>query len=361
MAEVTGFTAARMLAMEDATVINAELAGASGYELILKTKDGTEINVGDVRGATGPVGPAVTALDDVGNVNAPTPANGDKLGYDLAAGEWVAAPKDYISTEQYNEVDDKVIIVNRLNNPDASLANGSGILQLGPSDDSNMVFDGNEIMVRDGSGGSEKFYVQPDGGDFQVGGPAAPPDLDLIVKFVSNANTTFSIVADADDVDESHTVTLHMEQDGGSVWGDLIIDETNTFRFVTPSKKGGPFLSWKESPLGLTASGISGVTLTDFVAYRAGNFGWLRAVINISNDINSPATGDVANTHVLTARNEMVGSGPSGQSLGHAGGGPLFSIYYNASSGHIYLTATVPNTNIGNRSISFSGFVLVDL
>lgn len=54
MAEVTGFTAARMLAMEDATIIDARL---DGYNLILITKDTTEIDVGDVRGPIGPVGP----------------------------------------------------------------------------------------------------------------------------------------------------------------------------------------------------------------------------------------------------------------------------------------------------------------
>lgn len=54
MAEVTGFTADRMLSMENATIIDARL---DNYNLILITKDLTEINVGDVRGPTGPTGP----------------------------------------------------------------------------------------------------------------------------------------------------------------------------------------------------------------------------------------------------------------------------------------------------------------
>jgi microcystin-dependent protein len=51
---VTGFTAERMLAMEDATVISGAVVGD---DLILTTKDGTEIDAGNVRGPQGDVGP----------------------------------------------------------------------------------------------------------------------------------------------------------------------------------------------------------------------------------------------------------------------------------------------------------------
>ena len=53
MATVTGFTAARMLAMENATVINGSI---SGDNLTLITRGGTHINAGDVRGPVGPPG-----------------------------------------------------------------------------------------------------------------------------------------------------------------------------------------------------------------------------------------------------------------------------------------------------------------
>lgn len=85
MAEVTGFTAERMLAMEDATIIDARL---DGYDLVLITKDGTEINVGDVRGPIGPVGPAVAQLSDVGDVASDVPSDGDALVFDSGTGEW---------------------------------------------------------------------------------------------------------------------------------------------------------------------------------------------------------------------------------------------------------------------------------
>lgn len=51
---VTGFTAARMLEMEDATVVSGHIEGDN---LILVTKDGTEVDAGDVRGIQGIPGP----------------------------------------------------------------------------------------------------------------------------------------------------------------------------------------------------------------------------------------------------------------------------------------------------------------
>lgn len=53
MTTVTSFTAARMLEIENETIVNAEL---DGDDLILITREGTEINVGSVRGATGATG-----------------------------------------------------------------------------------------------------------------------------------------------------------------------------------------------------------------------------------------------------------------------------------------------------------------
>jgi len=54
MATVTGFTAARMLEIENATVVDGNIVGDN---LILVTKDNTEINAGNVRGPQGIQGP----------------------------------------------------------------------------------------------------------------------------------------------------------------------------------------------------------------------------------------------------------------------------------------------------------------
>jgi hypothetical protein len=54
MTTVTGLTAARMLEIEGASVIDGDI---DGDNLILTRHDGTQINAGDVRGPVGPVGP----------------------------------------------------------------------------------------------------------------------------------------------------------------------------------------------------------------------------------------------------------------------------------------------------------------
>jgi hypothetical protein len=69
MATVTGFTAERMLEMENATIIDGHI---SGSDLILVTKEGTFINAGNVRGPQGiqgPVGPLTQADADTRYVN----------------------------------------------------------------------------------------------------------------------------------------------------------------------------------------------------------------------------------------------------------------------------------------------------
>lgn len=53
MATVTSFTAERMLEIENETIVNATL---DGDDLVLITREGTEINVGSVRGTTGATG-----------------------------------------------------------------------------------------------------------------------------------------------------------------------------------------------------------------------------------------------------------------------------------------------------------------
>jgi hypothetical protein len=71
MAKVTGFTADRMLVIENETVVDGEVQGDN---LILTTREGTPINAGNVRGPIGPTGPAggVSAVNDqTGPVYAP--------------------------------------------------------------------------------------------------------------------------------------------------------------------------------------------------------------------------------------------------------------------------------------------------
>ena len=74
MATVTGFTAERMLQIENTTVVDGDVVGDN---LILLQRDGTQINAGNVRGPQGIQGPpgtpgAVSAVNDQdGTVYAP--------------------------------------------------------------------------------------------------------------------------------------------------------------------------------------------------------------------------------------------------------------------------------------------------
>lgn len=75
MAQVTAFTAEKTMQLLGETFIGARL---SGYNLILMRKDGSEVNVGNVRGQTGPTGPAggATSADITAAVNAAKNATG---------------------------------------------------------------------------------------------------------------------------------------------------------------------------------------------------------------------------------------------------------------------------------------------
>lgn len=62
MTTITGLTAARMLQIEAASIVDGDVVGD---DLILTRHDGTTIDAGSVRGAPGPVGPAGLSLADI--------------------------------------------------------------------------------------------------------------------------------------------------------------------------------------------------------------------------------------------------------------------------------------------------------
>lgn len=59
MATITGYTAARMLAIENETIVDGDVIGDN---LILYRRDGTQIDAGVVVGAAGPPGPGTDPL-----------------------------------------------------------------------------------------------------------------------------------------------------------------------------------------------------------------------------------------------------------------------------------------------------------
>lgn len=69
---------------------------------------------------------------------------------------------------------------------DVNLADGTGVLQIGPNGAGNIGIDGNEIIARNGAGGAAILYMQAEGGTVAIGsnistnvgiGTSAPDDL----------------------------------------------------------------------------------------------------------------------------------------------------------------------------------------
>ena len=99
MATITGLTAARMLEIEAASVVDGDV---SGDDLLLTKHDGTVINAGNVRGPAGPTGPMGSSLSvvsglvvgDVGMGNQIkagrqlTPADFTNMGLSVPIGLW---------------------------------------------------------------------------------------------------------------------------------------------------------------------------------------------------------------------------------------------------------------------------------
>lgn len=84
---VTGFTADRMLEMENASVISGSIVG---NELMLQTKDGNQIDAGNVRGPKGDTGPPSLGINawPIGSIfMAVVSTNPATL---LGGGTWVA-------------------------------------------------------------------------------------------------------------------------------------------------------------------------------------------------------------------------------------------------------------------------------
>lgn len=89
MATVTGFTAARMLAMEAATIVNGAVNG-SGH-LILTKHDASTVDAGAVIGPTGAPGVSQAQLDTFMNDHLPVGASVEYIGLTSPSVKWLLA------------------------------------------------------------------------------------------------------------------------------------------------------------------------------------------------------------------------------------------------------------------------------
>lgn len=86
MATVTGLTAERMIAIEDASIVGGTIVGDN---LVLSSHGGDDFIAGNVRGPEGPAGPPLSQLNDAGDVVITSPSPGQFLQWDGSA--WVNA------------------------------------------------------------------------------------------------------------------------------------------------------------------------------------------------------------------------------------------------------------------------------
>jgi len=105
MATVTGFTSARMLAIENETVVDGNIVGNN---LILVRRDAVTIDAGNVRGPVGPQGPSGDVGDIKANIRSSIPGylalNGQAIaGADIAyPGLWTVVPTSWKSGTTLN-------------------------------------------------------------------------------------------------------------------------------------------------------------------------------------------------------------------------------------------------------------------
>jgi microcystin-dependent protein len=97
MATVTGYTAERMKEIEDSTVVDGEV---SGDDLILLTRDGTEINAGNVRGPQGIQGPSGNDISHIMELLSPV-GHIASFGGDFAPEGWLLCNGASIVRENY--------------------------------------------------------------------------------------------------------------------------------------------------------------------------------------------------------------------------------------------------------------------
>ena len=156
----------------------------------------TKINAGSVRGAQGVPGPAALKLDDVGDVNAPTPTDKQLLGFDLASHMWVPMPAG-LTMDQLTDVDATsptqhaslwfntltsrwvlgpemlpivgktdlaaALTLGRSGSNSTSLVDGTGNIQLGANGGPNIGISQNVIQCRN-AGVSSPLILQNSGG-----------------------------------------------------------------------------------------------------------------------------------------------------------------------------------------------------
>lgn len=155
MATVTGLTAQRMIAMEESTIIGG-LVDGGGY-LQLQTRGGTKVNAGLVKGKD-----ATALLEVLQSDTATLTLTG--LGTPVSPWKIRVDVKPEFGQLRLTSM------------ADASPTSTNHAFQVGPSDGTNLIIDGNEIMSRNNGVGSW-LGLNADGGDIGLGNSSSTVDI----------------------------------------------------------------------------------------------------------------------------------------------------------------------------------------
>jgi len=165
------------------------------------------------------------------------------------------------------------------NGPDATLVNGTGMIQLGRSSAYNLVMDNNEIMARN-NGFSSTLGLNLDGGDVHFGRGATPSNIEVRGGIRSTSLQTGSpqnVTVDA----EGNLMTGPVYKIGDAAFGGFIfwVDESGQHGLVC-----APYDN----------------TFEDGIRWFAGSFG-------ITNAIRSGVKGGMGNTSQILASHLVLG------------------------------------------------------
>lgn len=184
-----GFTAERMLAIENSTVISGTVNGTG--DLILMTKGGTVVNAGRVKGsdATALLGIIDSSTVDLSLTGAGTPASPWQLSASVAIAsdtvqglvELATIAETVAGTDVARAVTpaalkgalDSGVDRIRLNAlGDASVTSTDHGFQIGPTSGLNLIMDQNELMARNNGVGAG-LTLNGEGGDMTIGHSSA--------------------------------------------------------------------------------------------------------------------------------------------------------------------------------------------
>jgi hypothetical protein len=194
MATVTGLTAARMIEIEDASIVSGTIING---HLILTTYGGATVDAGYVGMGDADIQDALDAL--LADINAVDAA---KVNLDSGAAAQII-----------------------IGSQEATLTDGTGLLQVGASGSANLGLDTNEIQARVG-GASSTLYLNPHGGSVRADGilyGASSNDVSLADgtgAIQAGASGSVNMGIDGNEIQarwSNGAYDLHLNNDGGLV------------------------------------------------------------------------------------------------------------------------------------------------